>query len=237
MNNADSEQPQVEKLQLSEQKSSKEQAVLHAGATLPTTPANLKKWFDSLSLPAPVSLAAVICAAFLIFPAYRGLVSDRIIRQQQAQIRELQQSLKVAKDRSLSLDMELSQRNIQSQARDPLLRLDSGLFISPLLSLEPKRSELPDLIRVSFAHSDQAILVFDPPKHQIDQIEVKLLQGQRLVWSQILSYTSQRIASPSLVTLVLSASALPPGNYQLSLDGDSAKQRVSLGQFDLTIEK
>lgn len=238
MNNADSNQPQVEKLQSAEPRSSREQAVLPKGALMPTPLTRFKNWLSSLNLPAPVSLAAVVLAAFLIFPACWGLVSGRTIRQLRGQIDGLQQSLKAARDHSLSLDMELSQRNIQLlQRQGPLSDLDSGLFVSPLVSLEPKRSKLPDLIRISFAHSDQAVLAFYPPTQQIEEIEVKVFQGQRLVWSQILLYTSGSAASPNLVTLILSSYALPPGSYQLNLDGNPAKQRMNLAQFDLTVER
>jgi hypothetical protein len=238
MNNADSNQPQVEKLQTADPKSSREQVVVPKGALMPTPLTRLKNWLGPVNLPAPVSLAAVVLAAFLILPAYWGLVSGRTIRQLRGQIDGLQQSLKAARDRSLSLDLELSQRNIQLLQRPgPLSDLDSGLFVSPLVSLEPKRSTLPDLIRIGFAHSDQAVLVFYPPTRQIEEIEVKILQGQRLVWSQILPYTSGSAATPNLVTLILSRYALPPGGYQLNLAGNPAKQRMNFAQFDLTVER
>jgi hypothetical protein len=236
MNNADSNQPQAKKLQTAESKSSRDQTVLPKEALMPRPLARLKNWLSSLNLPPAVSVAALILAAFLIFPAYWGLVSGRTIRQLRAQIDALQKSLKAARDHSLSLDLELSQRNIQLlQRQGPLSDSDSGLFVSPLVSLEPQKSKLPDLIRISFAHSDQAVLVFYPPTRQIEEIEVKIFQGQRLVWSQILPYTSGSAASPNLVTLILSSYALPSGNYQLNLDGNPAKQRMNLAQFDMTV--
>jgi hypothetical protein len=106
-----------------------------------------------------------------------------------------------------------------------------------LLSLERTHSKLPDLIRISFAHSKQAVLVFHPTALQVEEIEARIFQGGRLVWNQILPYSSGNAASPSVVTLILSDSVLSPGNYQLDLTGNPSKQRTNLVLFDLTVEK
>ena len=44
----------------------------------------IKDWIDSLVFPPRVSLGAVVLAAFLIYPAYRGLVSGRRIYESKA---------------------------------------------------------------------------------------------------------------------------------------------------------
>ena len=199
----------------------------------------LKDWINTLVFPASLSLAAIVLAAFLVFPDYRGLISGGIIAQLEGQIKELQRGLDAEKARSITLDRELAQRDIQLQQRQrpnvPSSNL--GLFISPLLSLEPKRSKLPDLITVSFAQSDRALLVFSLPKQPLEEIEVSIFQEQRLIWNQILPVSQEDLSNQNLVAFVISNAILLPGTYQLRVDGNPTKQRISLAQFDLSVEK
>jgi hypothetical protein len=198
---------------------------------------SLKDWIDTLVLPAPLSLAAIVLAAFLVFPAYRGLLSVGIIAQLEGQIKELQQGLDAEKARSLTLNEELVQRDTQlrQRQRPNSSSSDLGLVLSPLLSLEPKRSKVPDLIRISFAQSDRALLVFSLPKQVLKEIEMNIFQEQRLVWNQILPVSSEDLSNQNLVTFVISNSALLPGKYQLRVDGNPSKKRIPLAHFDLSV--
>jgi hypothetical protein len=238
MNSLDSNQLQPEKEQPNESNGSKAHTVQppQTSPILPTR-TRIQNWLHSQGLPGPFTLAAIILASFLIFPAYRGLVSGQTIRRLGAQVSELQQALEAARDRSNSLEMELSQRDLQPAQRDqPQGEIQSGMFVSPLLSLEPRQSKMPDLIRISFAHSNQAVLIFHPPTPQVEKMELRVFQRHHVVWNQILAYSAGSAASPNLVTLILSASVLSPGNYQLELSGISSQQRGILAQFDLTVE-
>jgi hypothetical protein len=238
MNSADSNQPQDQQSQPIEPEIAVKQPVVPRASPIAATLTRLESWLHSQGLPAPGTLAAVVLAGFLIFPAYRGLVSGGTIRRLREEISDLKQALKASKARSDSLTLELSQQNLQLLQRDsPRGEMGSGLFVSPLVSLERTHSTLPDLIRISFAHSKQAVLVFHPTALQVEEIEARIFQGGRLVWNQILPYSSGTPASPSVVTLILSDSVLSPGNYQLDLTGNPSKQRTNLVLFDLTVEK
>jgi len=200
---------------------------------------SLKDWTSTLILPAPLSLAAIVLAAFLVFPAYRGLVSAGMITQLEGQIKELQQELDIEKTRSVRLDRELAQRDMQLQQhqRPNVSSSPLGLFFSPLLPLEPRRSKVPDLINVSFTQSDCALLVFSLPKRAPEEIEVNIFQQQRLVWNQILPISSGNLSNHTFVTFFMGNSMLLPGTYQLRVDKNPTKQRVPLTQFDLSVER
>lgn len=200
---------------------------------------DLKDWINTLVLPVPLSLAAIVLAAFLVFPAYRGLLSSGIITQLEGRIKELQQGLDTERAHSITLDRELAQRDIQLQQRQRsnVSSSEPGLFLSPLLSLEPRRSKVPDLISVSFAQSDRALLVFSLPKQALEEIEVNIFQEQRSIWNQILPVSPEDLSNQNFVTFVISNSILAPGKYQLRVDGNPSRQRISLAQFDLSVEK
>src|SRR5262245_18936099 len=237
MTSTDSNQPRDERNHSTGPRTAAKQPVLSKALPTSATLTRVECWLQSQGLPGPATFAALILAAFLIFPAYRGLVSGRTIRQLREEISELKQALRASKDQSDSLNLELSQ-NLLLLKRDPGFGdLYSGLFVSPLVSLEPTQNKLPDLIRISFNHSNQAVLVFHPPARQIEEIEARIFQGRRLIWNQILPYSSGSAAILNLVTLILSDSVLSRGNYQLDLSGNPAKERLSLALFDLTVEK
>src|SRR5262249_48572656 len=118
MNNTDSNQPQDERDHSTEPRTVANEHVLPKALPTPATLTRAQSWLHSQGLPAPATLAALILAAFLIFPAYRGLVSGRTIRQLREEISELKQALKASKDQSDSLNLELSQ-NLLLLKRDP----------------------------------------------------------------------------------------------------------------------
>jgi hypothetical protein len=209
----------------------------------PTPPAStfqiFKEWINSFILPPPVALGAIVLAAFLLFPAYRGLVSGRRINQLETQMKGLQQALEAERSHSTNLDRELSQRDFQLRQRQrsgTTADTSAGLFISPRLSLETKRKAQPDLISINFSQSDRAILVFSLPKMPLEEIEASILQEKRLVWNQVLPLPQGNLSDQSLVAFVLASSILPAGNYHLVVEGNPTKQRVALALFDLAVE-
>jgi hypothetical protein len=209
----------------------------------PTPPASafqiFKDWINSFILPPPVALGAIILAAFLLFPAYRGLVSGQKINQLETQINGLQQALEAERSHSSNLDRELSQRDFQLRQRQRSgITADTGvgLFVSPPLSLEPKRKAQPDLISINFTQSDRAILVFSLPKMPLEEIEASILQEKRLVWNQILPLPPGNLSNQNLIAFVLASAILPAGNYHLVVEGNPTRQRVALARFDLAVE-
>ena len=198
----------------------------------------LKDWIATLVIPVPMSLGAFVLAAFLIFPAFKGLSSGSTIRQLEKEKKELQQALEAAKSQSIKLDRELAQRDVQLLQRQQSKRIetDTGLYISPILSLEPKKTATPDLISINLSEADQAILVFALPRYKLQDVEFSVYQETRLVWSQSISIPPETLFNQNLVAFVLSRSLLPPGSYRLKVDGNPTTQRIGLNQFDLTIE-
>jgi hypothetical protein len=198
-----------------------------------------RDWINSFILPPPLALGAIVLAAFLLFPAYRGLVSGRRINQLGTEINGLQQALEAERGHSSNLDRELSQREFQLRQRQRSgITADAvaGLFISPLLSLETKRKAQPDLISINFTQSDRAILVFSLPKIPLDEIEASIMQEKKLVWNQILPLPQGNPSDQNLVAFVLASAILPAGNYHLLVEGNPTKQRVALARFDLAVE-
>jgi hypothetical protein len=199
----------------------------------------LKDWTNTVVLPPALALGAIVLAAFLLFPAYRGLVSGRRINQLEVQISGLQQALEAERSHSSKLDRELSQREFQLRQRQrsgTTADTGVGLFISPLVSLEPRRKTQPDLISINFTQSDRAILVFSLPKIPLEEIEANIFQEKRLVWNQIIPLPQGNPSNQNLVAFVLASAILPAGNYRLLVEGNPTKQRVALAQFDLAVE-
>ncbi len=197
----------------------------------------LKRWVTSLAIPTEVTLGALVLAAFLIFPAYKGLRSGSAIRQLEGTNQELQQKLSSAASRTILLERTLSERDIQLTQRQQLGRVDtgSGLYISPLLFLESKESSTPDLISIDFAQADQAILVFSIPRTELREVEISVYQETRLAWTQTIGIPEQKLFNENLVSLLLTRSALGAGTYRMIVEGNARGQRVKLNQFDLSI--
>lgn len=198
----------------------------------------LQAWMASLMIPAPVTLGALVLAAFLIFPAFKGLMSGSTIRQLAQQQAELQQTLDSVKSRNVELERELSERDIRLSQRQQASRevADSGLYVSPLLFLESKKAATPDLISIDFSQAGQAILVFSLPRFELQDIEISIYQDARLVWSQSIVVPKEKLFNQNLVTLLLTRSALGPGAYRMTVEGNPTARRIGLNQFDLTIQ-
>lgn len=198
----------------------------------------LKAWMATLIIPVPVTLGALVFAAFLLFPAYKGLTSGSTIRQLEDSNQELQKLQDAAQVRVIGLERELAGRELQLTQRQRQGSVDtgSGLYLSPLLYLDGSKSQAPDLINIDFTQADQAILVFSLPKLELREIEISIYQEARLVWNQSIAVPQQKLFGENLVTFLLKSSALGKGNYRMMVQGNPAGQRVDLSQFDLTID-
>jgi hypothetical protein len=195
-------------------------------------------WITGLVIPAPFTLSALVLAAFLIFPAFKGLTSGSVIRELEQKNGELQQMLDSAKSQRVRLERELSERDIRLSQRQPTSHEvgDSGLFISPLLFLESKKGRTPDLISINFSEAEQAILVFSLPRYQLQDLEISIYEDTRLVWNQSIGVPKDKLFNQNLVTFLLTRSSLGPGTYKITVEGNPTTRRVALNEFDLTIE-
>jgi len=198
----------------------------------------LKAWMATVIIPVPVTLGALVFAAFLLFPAYKGLTSGSTIRQLEQTNQEIQRQKDATQIRAIGLERELAGRDLQLTQRQRQGGVDtgSGLYLSPLLYLDGSKSRAPDLINIDFTQADQAILVFSLPKLELQEVEVSLYQETRLVWNQSLAIPQQKLFGENLITFLLKSSALGKGNYRMTVQGNPTGQRVDLSQFDITIE-
>ena len=108
------------------------------------------------------SLGAILLAAFLVFPAYKGFTSGREIQRLREELGSSNQSLSQSKTLVSKLENDLYRVGLQGQGRvgeHPVAGL--GLLISPVLSLEHKKSGLPDLIHIDFRNNEESVLAFD----------------------------------------------------------------------------
>ncbi|MGH9427566.1 MAG: hypothetical protein ACRD2L_14840, partial [Terriglobia bacterium] len=176
----------------------------------------LKAWMATLAIPVPFTLAALVFAAFLLFPAYKGLTSGSTIRQLEETNQELQKQMGAAQIRTIGLERELAGRDLQLTQRQRQGGVDTGpgLFLSPLLYLDGRKSKTPDLINIDFTQADQAILVFSLPKLELQEVEVSIYQETKLVWNQSLAVPQQKLFGENLVTFLVKSSALGKGNYR-----------------------
>jgi len=198
----------------------------------------LKAWMATLVIPVPVTLGALVFAAFLLFPAYKGLTSGSTIRQLEQTNQEFQRQKDATQIRAIGLERELAGRDLQLTQRQRQGGVDtgSGLYLSPLLYLDGRKSRAPDLINIDFTQTDQAILVFSLPKLELQEVEVSIYQETRLVWNQSVAIPQQKLFGENLITFLLKSSALGKGNYRMTVQGNPTGQRVDLSQFDITIE-
>ena len=198
----------------------------------------LKAWLATVVIPVPLTLGALVLAAFLLFPAYKGLTSGSVILQLRQANEELQRQKEAIQTRTIELERELAGRDLQLTQRQRQGAVDtgSGLYLSPLFYLDGRKSRTPDLINIDFTQADQAILVFSLPKLELKEVEISIYQETRLVWNQSLALPQQKLFGENLVTLLLKGAALEKGNYRMTVQGNPTGQRVDLSQFDLTIE-
>jgi len=198
----------------------------------------LKDWMATVVIPVPVTLAALVFAAFLLFPAYKGLTSGSTIRELEQTNQQLQRQNDASQTRAIGLERELAGRDLllTQRQRQGGVDLGSGLYLSPLLYLDGRKSRAPDLISIDFTQAEQAILVFALPKVELQEVEVSIYQETRLVWNQSLAIPQQKLFGENLVTFLLKSSAVGKGTYRMTVQGNPTGQRVDLNQFDITIE-
>ena len=198
----------------------------------------LKAWMATVVIPVPITLGALVFAAFLLFPAYKGLTSGSTIHQLEQTSQELQRQIDAAKIRVIGLERDLAGRDLQLTQRQRPVGVDtgSGLYLSPLLYVGGRKSKAPDLINIDFTQANQAILVFSLPKMELRDLEVSIYHETQLVWNQSLVIPQQKLFGENLVTFLLTSSAVGKGNYRMTLQGNPTGKRVDLGQFDITIE-
>ena len=198
----------------------------------------LQAWMATLIIPVPLTLGALVFAAFLLFPAYKGLTSGSVIRQLEQTNQELQKQKDAIQIRAIGLERDLAGRDLQLTQRQRQVGADtgSGLYLSPLFYLDGRKSKAPDLINIDFTQADQAILVFSLPKLELREIELSIYQETRLVWSQSLAIPERKLFGENLVTVLLKSAALGKGSYRMTVQGNPSGQRVDLSQFDITIE-
>jgi len=199
----------------------------------------LKTWMATLAIPVPFTLGALVLAAFLLFPAYKGLTSGSTIRQLEQTNQELQKQKDEIHIRAIGLEREVAGRDLQLTQRQRQAgntESGSGLYLSPLFYLDGKKPKARDLINIDFTQADQAILVFSLPKLELQEVEVTIYQEARLVWNQTLALPKQKLFGENLVTLFLKSAALGKGNYRMTFQGNPTAQRVDLSEFDITIE-
>ena len=139
----------------------------------PTPLELLKAWMATVAIPVPITLGALVFAAFLLFPAYKGLSSGSTIRQLEQANQDLQKQKDAMQVRTIELERDLAGRDLQLTQRQRQGEGDtgSGLYLSPLLYLDG-RKKAPDLINIDFTRSDRAILVFSLPKLELQELEV-----------------------------------------------------------------
>ena len=197
----------------------------------------LKAWMAAVVIPVPITLGALVLAAFLLLPAYKGLTSGSTIHQLELANQGLQRQIDADKLRMIGLERELAGRDLQLTQRQRPVGVDtgSGLYLSPLLYLDGRRSKALDLINIDFSQADQAILVFSLPKLELRDLEVSIYQDTQLVWNQSLAIPQQKLFGENLVTFLLTSSAVGKGNYRMTVQGNPTGRRVELSQFDITI--
>ncbi len=184
------------------------------------------------------SLGVILLAAFLLFPAYKGFTSGREIRHLREELGSANESLSLSRTLVSKLENDLYRVGLQGRGRvgeHPSAGL--GLLVSPVLSLEPKKSGLPDLIHIDFRNNEESVLAFDLTPFNFEELQVSITQERNLVWIQTISVPSKRLYGQNLVTFVLTREALSAGEYKIKLDGNPSREIKRLGEFDLTIER
>ena len=192
----------------------------------------------SLVIPGWISLTALIVAGFLLFPAYKGFKSGREKGILDEQLKSANQSLALSKAQIAKLENEIYQVGLQGQGRrlgDHLAR-GLGLFVSPLLSLEQKKSGLPDLIRIDFRQREEAVLAFEAGGIRVEELQMSIFQEGNLVWLQTVPIPRKTLFNQNLITFVLSRDTLGPGKYRIKMDGNPSREKTPVSEFDLWIE-
>jgi hypothetical protein len=194
--------------------------------------------FRGMAFPQWLSLGAILVAAFLVFPAYKGFVSGREIQRLKEEAGSANQALSLSRTQVSKLENDLYRVGVLGQGRvgDHLAR-GLGLYISPILSLEQKKSELPDLIHINFRNNEESVLAFDPSRLNVEELQVRIFREGNLVWLQTISIPPKTLLVQDLVTFALTRDTLDAGEYQIKVDGNPSKEIKRLAEFDLTIER
>ena len=184
------------------------------------------------------SLGAILLATFLLFPAYKGFTSGREIQRLKEDLGSANESLSLSRTLVSKLENDLYRVGLQGRGRvgeHPSAGL--GLLVSPVLSLEQKKSGLPDLIHIDFRNNEESVLAFDLTPFNFEELQVSITQERNLVWIQSISVPPKTLYGQNLVTFVLTREALSAGDYKIKLDGNPSREIKRLGEFDLTIER
>jgi hypothetical protein len=194
--------------------------------------------FRGMAIPQGLSLGAILLAAFLVFPAYKGFVSGREIQRLKEEAGSAHQALSLSRTQVSKLENDLYRVGVLRQGRvgDPPAR-GLGLYLSPILSLEQKKSELPDLIHIDFRNNEESVLAFDPSRLNVEELQMRILREGNLVWLQTISIPPKTLLVQDLVTFVLTRDTLDAGEYQIKVEGNPSREIKRLAEFDLTIER
>jgi len=203
------------------------------------TDSNRNAWWQKIAIPKWLSLAAILLAAFLFFPAYKGFTSGREIRSLKEESANSNHALSLSRAQITKLENDLYQVGFQGRGRrvgDRLAR-GLGLFVSPVLSLEQKNSRLPDLIHIDFRNKEEAVLAFELTRFNIEELQMSIFQEGNLVWLQTILIPPKTLFVQNLVTFVLSRDTLAAGEYRIKIEGNPSRVIKPVGEFDLTVER
>jgi len=184
-----------------------------------------------------LSIGAILVATFLVFPAYKGFTSGREIHLLKEEVGSANQALSLTRAQVSKLENDLYRVGLLGQGRvgnHPSSGI--GLFITPILSLEQKKSELPDLIQVDFRNSEESVLAFDLSRLNIEELQISILREGNLVWLRTIPIPPKTMFVQDLVTFVLTRDILSAGAYKIKVDGNPSKEVKVLAEFDLTID-
>ncbi|MEW5978086.1 MAG: hypothetical protein AB1898_20005 [Acidobacteriota bacterium] len=199
----------------------------------------VRTWLATTTFPAWLTLSACVIAAFLVWPAYRGFSSASTLVHLQDRIRELEESLGGEKKRWIELDRKLAERDLLLTQRQQATTTAPGIsiYLAPLLSPDRATGTLRDLIQVSFAFSDHAMLALSLPAKKFVDADIRILQAEQTIWSQKVDLASETMGGDTLAVLDLTSSALRSGEYQLVVDGNLGTQPVAIARYDLLVER
>ncbi|MFN8008190.1 MAG: hypothetical protein U0V70_14435 [Terriglobia bacterium] len=198
-----------------------------------------KSWAQGLTVPLWLSLSAIVLSAFLAFPAVKGFTLGRETGRLKEEIKQLQGSLLLVQAQGLKPDQAVAHFGSQNVEGEPGFdgARGVGLFVSPILPLEPKKAELPDLIQIDFRNKADAVLAFDGTRFNFTEVRLSLFQEGNVVWSQTLAMPRKTLFVQNVMTFVLNQEAMAKGDYRIRIEGDPSRGGKTLGEYDLRIEK
>lgn len=198
----------------------------------------VKTGVDRIGFPPWLSLGAILVAAFLVFPAYKGFTSGREIQRLKEEVENANRSLSLSRTQIAKLENDLYRVGLLRQGRGAdLPDKGLGLFISPILSLEQKKSELPDLIQIDFRNNEDSVLAFELSRLDVEELQISILRDGNLIWLQTIRVPPKTLFVQDLVTFVLNRDRFDSGKYKIAIDGNPSRNIRRLAEFDLTIKK